>query len=83
MKTLIFLTIIIFAVIIAFFYFFSFKPSPTGVYHCVCNVPGYGEKEALITIQISGEDWGARILYPTNITLNVFGNSVPCSCRTA
>jgi len=58
------------------------KPSPVGVYHCVCDIPEYGVKEALVTVQIEGETWGAQILQPTEINLNIFNHSVPCSCRT-
>ncbi|MFQ6120729.1 MAG: hypothetical protein ACE5KE_12710 [Methanosarcinales archaeon] len=69
-------------VFIAYFLLLMFKPSSVGVYHCVCDVPGYGEKEAIVTVQVEGENWGAKVIYPTNITLNIFGYSVPCSCKT-
>ena len=66
-----------------FFVSYSFKPSPTGIFHCICDIPGYGEKEAIVTVQIQGENWGASALKPTEISLNVFGYIVPCECETA
>jgi len=69
-------------VFIAYFLILMFRPSPVGVYHCVCDVPSYGEKEAIVTVQIEGETWGAKVLQPTEINLNIFNYSVPCSCRT-
>lgn len=57
-------------------------PSPVGVYNCVCDIPEFGVKEALVTVQIEGETWGASVLQPTEINLNIFNYSVPCSCRT-
>ena len=78
-KTFLFIAIMAILIILIgyFFLIFAFKPSPVGVYHCTCNVPGYGQKEATVTVQIEGETWGARVLQPTEITLNIFGNSVP------
>lgn len=74
--------LIIIVVLIGYFAIQSVKNSPIGVYHCFCDVPGYGEKEALVTIQVVGESWGIKVLYPTNISLNIFGYSVPCSCES-
>jgi len=71
-----------FVILLFLFLYFFLKPSPTGVYHCLCQVPEYGEKEVIVTVQVQGETWGAKILQPTNLTLNIFGYSVPCSCKT-
>lgn len=82
-KTLLVITIIT-ILIVGIAYLFlsvSFKPSPIGVYHCTCEVPGYGKKEAIVTVQISGEDWGAKVVQPTEINLNIFNYSVPCECK--
>jgi len=83
-KTLLIITIIA-ILIVAIAYLFlivALRPSPTGIYHCNCDVPGYGKKEAIVTVQISGETWGAKVLQPTEITLNIFNYSVPCECKT-
>lgn len=69
-------------VFVAYLLLLVARPSPVGVYHCVCDIPEFGVKEALITVQIEGETWGAQILQPTEINLNIFNHSVPCSCRT-
>ncbi len=73
--------IILFAIILILFIFWR-QSSPTGIFHCECEVPEYGKKEVLITVQVKGEEWPARYLYPTNITLNIMGYSVPCICKS-
>ncbi|MGC8812126.1 MAG: hypothetical protein ACP5O8_00875 [Candidatus Aenigmatarchaeota archaeon] len=72
------------AVLVALIFFIisqTFKPS-VGVFHCLCSVPNYGEKEVLVTVQVVGENWGASVLKPTNISLNIFGNSISCDCES-
>lgn len=83
-KTFLIIAIItIFMVAIAYLFLVVYlRPSPTGIYHCACDVPGYGKKEAIVTVQIEGENWGAKVLRPTEINLNIFGYSVPCECKT-
>lgn len=79
---LLFLFIIILVFITIFFLFFWKQTSPTGVFKCECEIPEYGKREILITVQIKGEEWAAKSLYPTNITLNILGYSVPCVCKS-
>lgn len=78
-------TTIIITLIIAIAYLLLsiyLRQAPTGVYHCTCDIPQYGKKEATVTVQIEGENWGAKVLQPTEMTLNIFGYSVPCECKT-
>lgn len=78
---LIVLALIFFVIFIFLIISQTFKPS-VGVFHCFCSVPNYGEKEVLVTIQVVGENWGASVLKPTNISLSIFENSVSCRCES-
>ena len=75
--------LVAFVLVILIFFIISqtFKPT-VGAFHCFCSVPNYGEKEVLVTVQVVGENWGASVLKPTNISLNIFGNSVSCNCES-
>ena len=81
-AALLFLFMLILFVITLIFLLFWRQSAPTGVFKCECEVPEYGKKEVLVTVQIKGEEWPAKVLYPTNITLNILGYSVPCVCKT-
>lgn len=81
-AALLFLFMFILLFITIFFFFFWKQSSPTGVFLCECDVPHYGKKEVLITVQIKGEEWAAKSLYPTNISLNILGYSVLCTCKS-
>jgi len=75
------MVVAILGILLAIYYFIQqFKPSSIGVYHCICEIPEFGKKEVVITVQVIGEKWSGKILGSTNVTLNILGYYVPCSC---
>ncbi len=47
---------------------------------CSCEIPELGNKE--ITVIVQGKDLPSGVIAPTNLTLNVYNYSVPCTCET-
>ncbi|HIJ98810.1 TPA: hypothetical protein H1005_02610, partial [archaeon] len=81
-QPLIYIVILAFITILLIGALYAIIPKKEVVnrFTCSCEIPELGNKK--VTVIVQGDDLPSGVIAPTNLTLNVYNYSVPCSCET-